>query len=225
MQAMSRKLQVVLLGGLVLGGCAWAEAPDRALRVQNPRLEVTWASDDARPAAFDKVMLASVELDFRDVPPLAGPIGAATTRTDFPVPEQDRERMAEAFDEVFRDQLSGSKSFKLVDTPGPGVLLLEPSVRDIVSHIPPDPIGTSRTYVDSVMDGTLVIDFVDAATGRTLGTTADRGRAEPPQTGTLEGLMWSNPVSNTFEIRMLARHWALGIEARLEQLYFEAKPR
>jgi hypothetical protein len=222
---MDGKFIALLFGGLLLASATGADAPDPALQVQNPRLQITWVDDGVRPPAFDKVMLASVELAFRDVPPLAGPIGSATTRTDFPVPERDRERMARAFDEVFRDQLSGSKIFRLVDEPGPGVLLLEPSVRDIVSRIPPDPIGMSRTYVDSVMDGTLVIDFVDAATGRTLGTAADRGRAEPPQTGTLEGLTWSNPVSNTFEIRMLARHWALGLESRLEQLYFEAKPR
>jgi hypothetical protein len=222
---MDGKFIALLFGGLLLASATWADAADPALQVQNPRLQITWAGDDVRPPAFDKVMLASVELVFRDVPPLAGPVGSATTRTDFPVPERDRERMARTFDEVFRDQLSRSQHFKLVDEPGPGVLLLEPSVRDIVSHIPPDPIGMSRTYVDSVMDGTLVVDFVDATTGRTLGTTADRGRAEPPQTGTLEGLTWSNPVSNTFEIRMLARHWALGLESRLEQLYFEAKLR
>jgi hypothetical protein len=193
--------------------------------VHNDRLEVKWATPDVRPAPFDRVMLAPIELGFRAVPPVT-PIGIPATRTEFPVPDTARQRIATTFNEVLADALSKNPHFTLTDQPGPGVLLLKPALLDIVSRIPPDePIGSNRTYVDSVADATLVVAFVDPVTGRTLGTATDRGTAEPPQANTADGLMWANPVSTLFEMRLLARRWGMSLENRVEQLYLAAQPR
>jgi hypothetical protein len=220
---------VLLAATLALTACAGRpEKPEEAiLRARNPDLEITWATPDTRVPPFEKVMLAPVELDFRPVPPVAGPPGTAgSTRTDYPVTERDRERIAETVGRIFREELAESTAFELTDEPGPGVLLVKPALRDIVSHVPPEEYpGRSDIYLDSVGDATLVVDFVDAETGRALGITSDRRTAEP--VGAIGGFggVRANRVEAGQEVRRLARRWGLALKRRLEQLYFEAKPR
>jgi hypothetical protein len=80
-------------------------------------------------------------------------------------------------------------------------------------------------YVDTVGEATLVLEFIDAETGRVLGTAMDRRSAEPAGSIGNFGAVRANAVGTGFEIRRLARRWARSIEKRIEQLYFDAKPR
>lgn len=216
-------LAVLALGA---GGCAATSGDGDPLRRRNPELAVEWAGPDARPAPFDKVALAPLELEFRPVEPLAGVAGTFPNRTEFPVTDRDRERLARTFDEVFREELAGSTRFTLVDAAGPGTLVVKPALRDIVSRMPPEePVGRSDVFLDSVGEATLVVDLVDGTSGATLGTATDRRRAE--RAGSLSdfGAVRANRVEAGQEVRRLARRWAMSLERRLEQLYFEAKPR
>jgi hypothetical protein len=215
---------VLALGGLTAAARA---SSDPSLDVQNPRLEIHWASADPRPGPFDRVMLAPIVLDFRPSEPMTGPPGTASaSRTEFPVPERNRERIAKDFDEIFREELADNERFTLVDAPGPGVLLVRPALRDIVSRVPPEePVGASRVYVDTVGEATLVVEIVDSATGRALGTATDRRTAAPAGSIGDFGAVRANAVGAGFEVRRLAHRWARNLEKRLEQLYFEAKPR
>lgn len=202
------------------------EAPDPALQVRNRALDVQWVEPGVRPAPFDKVMLAPIELAFRDVKPLAGPTGYTGSRTTFPVDERGQAEIAADFDRILREELGDSRGIALVDAPGPGVLLVKPALRDIVSRVPPEePAGRSATYLDSVGEATLVVEFVDAATGRTLGTATDQRAAEPVGGVGSFGAVKANEVGVGQEVRRLARRWGTSLKERIEQLYFEAKPR
>lgn len=215
---------LVLLGAAV--AAAAAPKPDPALQVRNPKLKVQWASADSRPAPFDRVALAPIELQFRPVDPMAGPSGYSGNRTEFPVTEEAQADIAKDFNRILREELAGSTKVKLVDEPGPGTLLIKPSLRDIVSRIPPEePVGRSYVYADSVGDATLVLDFVDPATGQTLGTAMDRRTAEPGGSVASFGGVRANEVGAGQEVRRLARRWGMSLRNRVEQLYFEAKPR
>ncbi len=219
---------VVATAAMALAGCATSGAsPEKAaLQARNPRLKVQWVSPDTRVPPFDRVMLAPMELDFRPVAPLTGPTGTPQTRTEFPVPERDRQRIAEDFAKIFRDELGDNSHYTITDRPGPGVLLVKPALRDIVSRVPPEePPGRSDVYVDNVGDATLVVDLVDAASGQKLGSASDRRTAEPA--GALSGFggVRADRVATGQEVRRLARRWATSLEKRLDQLYFEAKPR
>jgi hypothetical protein len=217
---------LVALGALGISAAVAAPASDQPPKVRNPRLEVQWANPDIHPAPFDRVMLAPIELEFRPVEPMAGPVGTSSTRTEFPVPEQSRERIARDFDEIFREELADNRRYTLTDRPGPGVLLVRPALRDIVSRVPPEePIGASKVYVDTVGEATLVVDFIDAATGQVLGAAADRRTAEPAGSIGTFGAVRANSVGTGFEVRRLAHRWATSLESRIEQLYFDAKPR
>ncbi len=213
----------LLLAGVTAGA---AQQADPSLQVRNPELKVQWLSADARLPPFDKVMLAPFELQFRPVEPMAGPTGYTGDRTEFPVAEDDQRQLAETFERIFREELAESTNFTLVEEPAAGVLLIRPALRDIVSRVPPEePVGRSYVYVDTVGEATLVVDFIDAATGRTLATAADRRAAEPAGSIADFGAVRANKVGAGQEVRRLARRWGMNLKRRTEQLYFEAKPR
>lgn len=225
----TRTVLPIVLALLVLAGCAGRpDRPDEAaLHTRNPTLTVTWATPDTKVPPFDKVMLAPVELEFRNVPPLTGPTHAPqSSRTEYPVSEADRARMADTFNTVFREQLARANGYTLTNEPGPGVLLVKPALRDIVSRVPPDEIpGRSDIWLDSVGDATLVVDFVDAASGRTLGSASDRRTAEPVGGAGGFGAVRADRVDTGQEVRRVARRWAGALEKRVQALYFAAKPR
>lgn len=228
---MSPKTLLALLLACTLASCTAAprtpeEAQAQALRQRNPSLKLERTLPDARPAPFDRVALAPIELEFRPVAALVGPAGSWQERTEFPVGERERAALARTFDEIFRDELGDNPRIALTDQAGPGVLVVKPALRDIVSRVPPEePPGRSDVLLDSVGDATLVVDFVDGASGTALGTATDRRTAEPAGAMGGFGGVQSNKVGTGQEIRRLARRWAMSLERRIEQLYFEAKPR
>jgi hypothetical protein len=207
-------------------GSAVAATGDPALQARNPRLAIQWSGEQTRTPPFDKVFLAPVELDFRPVAPPTGLGRVSADDIGYPVPERDREELESAFTEIFREQLGKNKNYALADEPGPGVLVVKPALRDIVSRVPPEePPGSSAIFLDSVADATLVLDLVDPATDRTLGTAIDRRTAEPAGTSGGFGAVRATKPMTSQEIRRLLRRWALTTDRRLQQLYFEAKPR
>lgn len=201
-----------------------AEAP--AADIRNPALEVQWATPDTRPPPFDKVLLAPVELAFRDVRPMTGPAGSTQGRNEFPVAEDDRARLEADANRIFREELADSRRVTLVDAAGPGVLVVRPALRDIVSRMPPEePPGRSAVFLDEVGEATLVVEFVDGATGRVLGSATDRRVAEPAGSMGGFGSVRGNTVGVTNDVRRVLRRWGTRLTSRVEQLYFEAKPR
>ncbi|MCE7897197.1 MAG: DUF3313 family protein [Gammaproteobacteria bacterium PRO8] len=226
---MNIRFVAALLVSLGAASIALAAAPstpsEKSLDVRNPRLEVQWASD-ARPAPFTQVLLAPVELQFREVPSLAGPPGMPGTRSEFPVNERDREALARDANRILREELAKSTHFTLVDQAAAGVLVLQPALRDIVSKVPPEePPGRSTVLLDSAGEATLVVTLVDGASGQVLGSASDRRDAEGSSGYDDFGAIRSNSVAVGQEVRRVLRRWGMSLERRVEQLYFAARPR
>lgn len=223
-----RTLIAAITAATLLAGCATRkEAPEGIdLQARNPKLKLQRTTPEARPAAFDKVMLEPVRLDFRQVPPLLGTASSYQDRTEFPVSAADQQALAALFDEVLRDELADNRYFRLSSAAGDGVLVVRSSIRDIVSHLPPEePPGRSKVFLDSIGEGTLVLEFADGASGEVFATASDRRDARPAGTMGSFGAVRANTVMAAHELRLLARRWAKSLELRLQQLYFEAKPR
>lgn len=223
-----RTLIAVLTAATLLTGCATRkETPEGIdLQARNPKLKLQRTTPEARPEAFDKVMLEPVKLDFRQVPPLTGTVSSYQDRSEFPVSAADQQALAALFDEVLRDELGDNRYFRLSSATGDGVLVVRPSIRDIVSHLPPEePPGRSKVFLDSIGEGTLVIEFADGASGEVFASASDRRKARPAGMWNNFGGVRANTVMAAHELRLLARRWARSLEMRLQQLYFEAKPR
>lgn len=222
----------VIAAASVLFGCA-APGPgpeettyDGLVRVRDTDLEFAWVKPDMPLSAFDKVMLAPVELQFRAVRPLTGTSSSQrSNRTEFPISEAGRAKLADITNEKFREQLSQNRHYALTDQAGAGVLTVKPALLDIVSNVPPEPAGRDDIFIDTVGEATLVVEIVDSVSGETLARGADRRKAEPAGSVGNFGALRSNEVTTWQEVRRLADRWARLLDRRIEQLYFASKPR
>jgi hypothetical protein len=222
----------MVLGASLLSGCATPGARpeetsyDGLVRVLDTDLEFAWVKPDMPLTAFDQVMLAPVELQFRAVRPLTGTGSAQrSTRTEFPISEAGRAKLAEIANEKFREQLAGNRHYKLTDQPGATVLIVKPTLLDIISNVPPEPAGRDDIFIDTVGAATLAVEIVDSVSGETLARGADRRKAEPAGSLGTFGALRSNEVTTWQEVRRLADRWARLLDRRIEQLYFASKPK
>jgi hypothetical protein len=81
-------------------------------------------------------------------------------------------------------------------------VLIWGGLHDIVSFVPPDMVGRSRIYLSQVGQATLVLQIEDSMSREVLARIIDRRAAEPAFA------QESNRVTNTAEVRRLARTWA-----------------
>lgn len=200
-----------------------AAPPD--LKARNSKLALTWLEPEASLAPFTKVMLAPTTFGYRDAKPVTGLTGADSSRTEFPVEPSDRKLFEKNVQEVFHKELGKRKHYALTDQAGPGVLVVKTSVLDYVSHIPPEPNGRADMYVDTVGEGTLLLELDDGATGRTVARAADRRVAEPASSRGGFGNLRSTPPLVQNEVRQMAGRWGRAMGDRLDQLYFATKPK
>jgi hypothetical protein len=228
-----RRLTALAFAAL-LAGCA-AQAPyeppaettyDGLVPVRDTDLEFAWLKPDLPLSGFDKVILAPVELQFRAVRPLTGTSAAQRSgRTEFPISEAGREKLAQIINEKFREALAKNRHYTLTDQPGAGVLTVKPALLDIVSHVPPEPTGRDDIFLDSVGEATLLVEIVDSASNETLARAADHRAAEPAGSIGSFGALRANQVTTWQEVRRLASRWAWMLEQRIEELYFVSKPK
>ena len=115
--------------------------------------------------------------------------------------------------EAFLDELGKSEKYTLVNESGPDVLLVRGALLDVVSYVPPEPIGRGSIYLSRVGEATLVLEVRDSITEAILVRTVDR-RAAEAMGGWLQE---SNRVTNTSEVRRLAKRWASLLRTRLDE--------
>lgn len=178
---------------------------DGLYRVKRSIMDQAWARADIDLGDYDKLMLVSAGLQYRPV--------KSRSRSEFPVTEEQKERLQELIREVFTDAFSDLDRFTLVDTPGPGVLILHAGIIDIVSNVPPERMGRGNIYLSSSGEATLVLELRDAPSNAVLVRVADRRSAE--QRGIA---MPSSPVTNTSNVRNAVRQWARIIRRALDRI-------
>jgi hypothetical protein len=193
---------------------------DGLTRMDGTVLDAVWARTDIDVAGFDKVMFEGLGVEFR---PVSGPYSgrAGTTsmstsrnQTEFPMDEATQQAFIEEIRGAFLEEMERSDVFQVVEEPGPDVLKLRVGLYDVVSRVPPETIGRSRVYIDSVGDATLVLEVRESASNAILVRAVDR-RAAGQQTTTMTA---STPVTNMAEVRRLGRRWGAILSDGLDNL-------
>ena len=190
---------------------------DGLTRVDNTVMSMVWVRAGAELDGYNKIMLQGAGLEFRDVG--NAPVSGATSTmrrgsdSEFRISESDQERLRETVGEAFRNALTGSDRFDIVDEPGPGVLLVRGALLDVVSNVPPEPVGRSRIFLDRVGEATLVIEIRDSQTKQIYVRAIDRRAAERPGQA-----VEANTVSTWAEVRRLANRWANQLRRGLDGL-------
>jgi hypothetical protein len=173
---------------------------DGLVQVRRAGFRNVWVKPGVDISAYTKIFPGPTQFHYRDVRPVSR--RAASRASEFPIEENSRARLEEAMTEAFREELSESEHFELVDETGPDVLLIFGSLHDIVSNVPPDQVGRTRIYLSRVGQATLVLQIEDFMSREVLARVVDRRAADPAFA------RQSNRVANMAEVRRLAQTWA-----------------
>ena len=177
---------------------------DGLVQVKKTGYRNVWVKPDADISIYSKIMPGPAQYHYRDVPEGSRTRASArNSSTDaFFIQENSRMRLEEIMAEIFREEISDSEYFTLVDEPGRDTVLVWGGLHDIVSYVPPDYVGRSRIFLSRVGQATLVLQIEDSMSREVLARIVDRRAADPAFA------QESNTVTNTAEVRRLARTWA-----------------
>ena len=219
------KLSLITVIAIAIAGCATpaptvdtsAEAEmtfDGLYPVKNSRADEAWARPDVDLTQFSKIMLQGVGVEYRPGGESGRSFSTRSRGGPYEVTEAQKARFEATMREAFLEELGKSKHFTIVTEPGPDVLLIRGALLDVVSYVPPDPVGArADVYLSKVGEATLVLELRDSITEAILARAIDRRAAENIG-GTLQ---YSTRVFNATEVKRLARTWGSLLRDRLDE--------
>lgn len=169
-----------------------------------------WAKPGLNLSGYSKIMIQGAGIEYR-------PGGAArrsianSADSQFALTEEQKARFKEVVGEVFLKELGESEKFTLVNEPGPDVLLIRGGLLDVVSYVPPEPIGRSDIYLREIGAVTLVLEIRDSMTDAIYVRAVDRNAI-----GNNSMMMQSSRVLNTSEVKRTIARWASMLRSRLD---------
>jgi len=181
---------------------------DGLTRLDRTVMDAVWAREDIDLTGVTKVMFHGLGVEYRNVSgPYSGRAGMTSSRarsgqSEFQLDAATRELFEEEIRGAFLEEFQTSTVFEVVEEPGPDVLGLHVGLLDVVSRVPPETIGRSRVFIDSVGEATLVLELRDSVSHTVLARAVDR-RAAQSQGSMTE----SNAPRNRAEVRRLGRRW------------------
>lgn len=193
----------------LLAGCVVNPAPvnentaDGLVRVTGGRADEVYARPGAALGHYRRVMLDSVELAFKPDWQKRHPEVTADEVTRI------RSQGAGVFREIFGFALSTHGGYGLATQPASDVLRVSATISDLDVAAA---AGTSRMYVVSPSDLTMILELRDSQSGALLVRALDRERGR--QAGDLRV---EDAVSNSVEARKALEMWAGLLRAALDE--------
>jgi len=222
--------RVVVLGlsASIVGACATSEPTldtsaeaeatfDGLYPVKGGRMDAAWARPDFSIEQYSKVMLHGVGMEYRPNGSKARTLSTSKSNQHFEFTPEQKVRFEQIMGEAFEEELAKGEHFEIVTEPGPDVLLIRGGLLDVVSFIPPDPVGRGNVYLSRVGEATLVLEMRDSVSNAIVLRAVDRRAAEDMAGGFTQ----SNSVSNTAEFRRVARTWAGIVREALDRYMAE----
>jgi hypothetical protein len=192
---------------------------DGLTRVDRTIMDAVWAREDVDLTGVTKIMFHSLGVEYRNVSgPYSGRAGTGTSRArsnrnEFQLDADTRALFEEEIGTAFLEEFQSSTVFEVVEEPGPDVVGIHVGLLDVVSRVPPETIGRSRVFIDSVGEATLVLEIRDSVSHTVLARAVDR-RAAQSQGSMTE----SNPPRNRAEVRRLGRRWGQILRDGVEKM-------
>lgn len=210
---------IVLLAGCAQQAPSLQEGPDAEVtfdglvRIDNARFSHAWVDPEIDMSRYSKIIPMRADFEFRAVRETTTSM-ARSNESEFWISDRNRERLVEIVTEAFTDELGRSEHFTITDTPASDTLIIIGTLHDIVSRVPPEHVGRSDIWLSSVGEATLVLVAKDSLSGETVYRAVDRRAAER-----VGSMTRSNTVSNTAEVRRLARRWASRLREGLDSIH------
>lgn len=224
-------IAVLLLGSLATtqwvfaqenmsAGVAQALADDELVEGKS-KFRDTWVNPAMDFTQYNKILLGDGEFEFRDVGPAKkyrASMRSTSSKNEYGILEEDQVKFKQVAGDAFVKELSKSKKYDLVEKAGPGTILLEASVLDIVSHVPPQMTGRSEVYLSSVASVTLVLELIDSETGQIIAYIEERRKIQPPGGGRIDSFsMPANSVTIWSDVSRWARSSASRLRSSMEK--------
>lgn len=178
------------------------------------KADAAWARPDADLSRYSKIAFAELDIQYRPGGESGRTSQARTRGGPYVVTEDQKRRLDTVVAGTFMEELAKSERFELVGERGPGVLVVEASLLDVVSYVPPEPPGRAQFYLRTVGEATLVLELRDGETGAVLARAVDRRAAEDAG----RTMRRSTPAMNAQQVRRVARLWATTLRERLDEL-------
>jgi hypothetical protein len=191
---------------------------DGLTRIDRTIMDAVWAREDIDLTGVTKIMFHSLGVEYRnDSGPYSGRAGTGSMRarsstSEFQLDADTRALFEEEIGGAFLEEFQTSTVFEVVEEPGPDVLGLHVGLLDVVSRVPPESVGRSRVFLDSVGEATLVLELRDSISHTVLVRAVDR-RAASSAT-----MIESSAPRNRAEVRRLGRRWGRILRDGLEKL-------
>ena len=194
---------------------------DGLTRMEGTIMDAVWALTDIDLTAYSKVMFEGIGVEYREVSgPYSGRAGSTTARrrsqSEFRLHPDTRALFEEEIAGAFREEMASSEVFEIVEEAGPEVLLVRGGLLDVVSRVPPETVGRSRIFIDSVGEATLILEIRSSVSNSIYARAVDRRAAQSGATMTE-----SNRVTNRAEVRRLGRRWGRMLRDGLDTLLTE----
>lgn len=135
----------------------------------------------------------------------------------FKVKASDMERiktdLAELFDEVFTEELTGKGDYTMASESADNVMRIKPQIVDLDVYAPDTKgPGMTRSYTQQAGRMTLKLEIYDAVTGDLIATASDR--RESPRKSYYQ---WTTSASNQADARRMLQLWAKDLRKRLDE--------
>lgn len=179
--------------------------------VKGGTADQAWARPGADISQYSKIILQGVGIEYRPGGE-SGRLHHARPGADhFEITAAQKTKLEEILRDAFLDELGKSQRFTIVDEAGPDVVLIRGGLLDLVSFVPPEPIGRTDIYLSRVGEATLVLEIRDSVSEAIIARAVDRRAAEDSM-----GFNKSNRVNNISEVRRMAKTWARLLRERLD---------
>jgi hypothetical protein len=178
--------------------------------VDKTRMDKVWAKPDIDLSQYDKVIFEGAGIQYRAVKD-----GNRHNRSAdaFPLSERQKSGLEKAAKEAFRSEFNKFEYFTVASKPGAGILKVTLALIDVVSHVPPKPLGRNSFYISNLGQAILVVELSDSVTNEILV------RAVDGQGINLLAMQESNPVTNLNEVKRSVRRWGVTLREGLDELH------
>ena len=182
-------------------------------KVDNSKADEAWARPDFDLSGYTKLWPLGFGVEYRQVKDRGNTAMGRSQGGPYFVDEETRARFENMVLLIFAEELRKIERYELVEGPGADVLIVEGSLLDVISYVPPEPVGgRSSVYLSSVGEATLVLELRDSESRTILARSIDRRAAETPGAG----MAFANPVRNRAEVERLIRRWATRLREGLD---------
>jgi len=220
----SRPLTILVFAAL-LAGCqsdpTIQTGPDAEVsaeglyRVDNSKVKMVWVKPGLNLSGYTKIKLVGDGIEYRAVRPARGTKRANSSRSAFPLDAKQRARLESMVGEAFRDEISRSKHYTIVEDEGPEVLEVRGALFGVVSNVPPDIRDRGDIYLTRIGEAGLIIELRDSESNEILARSIERRWVDPVVA------VRSNPATNMSEARREIRRWATLLRERLDSFHDE----